>query len=144
MKKKIVCTQVPAPSAAYSQAIEAGGMVFVSGQRPADPKTGAISDDLKQQVRQVLENIAGVLKEAELSMDDVVRTTVYLDDIAYFADMNEVYTEFFNEPFPARTTVGVQLRGIKAEIDAIAVKPRGCRVGENGINNSGRYANDNT
>ncbi len=68
-------------------------------------------------------NIACILQQAGLSTDDVVRTTVYLNDIADFAEMNAVYGTFFKQPFPARTTVGAQLRGIKIEIDAIAVRP---------------------
>ncbi len=97
-------------------------MVFVSGQRPTNPVTGEISDDFRMQARQVLENIAAILGQAGLSMADIVRTTVYLNDIADFSEMNDVYAEFFAEPFPARTTVGASLRGIKIEIDAIAVR----------------------
>jgi 2-iminobutanoate/2-iminopropanoate deaminase len=117
-----MCNLAPAPSAPFCQAIEAGGWIFVSGQRPVDSATGKIDEDFKRQARQVLANISAILRQAGLSMSNIVRTTVYLNDIADFGEMNDVYAEFFEEPFPARTTVGAELRGIKIEIDAIAVR----------------------
>jgi reactive intermediate/imine deaminase len=121
-KKEIRSTNAPAPAGPYSQALICGNLVFLSGQRPVCPQTGSISNNLQEQTRQVLLNLQSVLAEAGLSLQDVVRTNVYLSDIANFAAMNEVYQEFFSEPYPVRTTVGAQLRGIMVEIDAIAVK----------------------
>ncbi len=112
----------PSPAGPYSQGIITEDYVFTAGQRPQDPVTGEIKKDIKDQTRQVIKNIESILKEAGCSLEDVVRTTVYLSDIKYFDEMNSVYKEMFSEPFPTRTTIGVQLRGIDIEIDAIALK----------------------
>lgn len=112
----------PSPAGPYSQGIITEDYVFTAGQRPQDPVTGEIKKDIKDQTRQVIKNIESILKEAGCSLEDVVRTTVYLSDIKYFDEMNSVYKEMFSEPFPTRTTIGVQLRGIDVEIDAIALK----------------------
>ncbi|QQY80075.1 2-iminobutanoate/2-iminopropanoate deaminase [Keratinibaculum paraultunense] len=120
---KSICTKnAPSPAGPYSQGIITDNFVFVSGQRPQDPATGEIKKDIKDQTYQVIKNIESILKEAGCSLKDVVRTTVYLSDIKYFDEMNSIYREMFNEPFPTRTTIGVQLRGIDVEIDAIALK----------------------
>lgn len=121
-KKQIVTSNAPSPAGPYSQGLEAGNLVFVAGQRPVDPATGEMKQGIKEQTRQVLKNIESILKEVGCTLADVVRTTVYLSDISYFNEMNEVYREMVPEPFPTRTTFGVQLRGILVEIDAIAVK----------------------
>ena len=112
----------PSPAGPYSQGIITEDYVFTAGQRPQDPVTGEIKKDIKDQTRQVIKNIESILKESGCSLEDVVRTTVYLSDIKYFDEMNSVYKEMFSEPFPTRTTIGVQLRGIDIEIDAIALK----------------------
>lgn len=121
-KKQIVTDQAPSPAGPYSQGILAGDLMFVSGQRPVDPATGEMREGIKEQTRQVITNIKSVLEKAGYTLDDIVRTTVYLSDISYFNEMNEVYREMMPEPFPARTTFGTQLRGILIEIDAIAWK----------------------
>ena len=121
-KVQIVTNNAPSPAGPYSQGLITEHLVFVSGQRPVDPATGEVKQGVKEQTRQVLTNIESVLKEAGCTLADLVRTTVYLSDISYFNEMNEVYREMVPEPFPTRTTFGAQLRGILIEIDAIAVK----------------------
>lgn len=113
----------PTPTGPYSQAIRAGGLVFVAGQRPQDPVTGQIADGVAAQARQVLQNVRSVLEEAGCTLDDVVKVTVHLADLRDFDTFNGVYREFFAEPYPARTTVGSSLRGILVEIDVIATTP---------------------
>ena len=121
-KKQIITANAPSPAGPYSQGIAADRFVFVAGQRPADPKTGEIAEGIAAQTRQVIENLASVLEAAGSSLEDVVRSTVYLSDIKYFAEMNAVYEKLMPKPYPARTTIGTQLRGILVEIDVIAVK----------------------
>ena len=125
MSKKIDTPNAPAAIGPFSQAIEANGMVFVSGQLPIDPATGVFAgSDIVSQVKQSLTNIASVLKEAGLEMSDVVKTTVLLQDMGDFAAMNEVYASFFKEPYPARAAFEVVKlpKGALVEIEAIAVK----------------------
>lgn len=121
-KKQIITANAPSPAGPYSQGIAADRFVFVAGQRPADPKTGEIAEGIAAQTRQVIENLASVLETAGSSLEDVVRSTVYLSDIKYFAEMNAVYEKLMPKPYPARTTIGTQLRGILVEIDVIAIK----------------------
>ena len=125
MKEKIKTTEAPAPKWPYSQGIAADGFIFVSGQGPADPKTGEMKlGDIKDETRQTLENVKAILKAAGATMDDVVKVHVYLNNINDFAAMNDVYRKYFGESLPARTTVGVSLAaGMKVEIDVIARKP---------------------
>ena len=120
--KGISTKNAPSPAGPYSQGIITDNYVFTAGQRPQDPITGEIKKDIKDQTYQVIKNIESILKEADCSLKDVVRTTVYLSDIKYFDEMNSVYKEMFSKPFPTRTTIGVQLRGIDIEIDAVALK----------------------
>lgn len=123
-KQAIATANAPAAIGPYSQAVKAEGIsINVSGQIPIDPATGAFAgDDIQTQTRQCLTNIAAILKEAGASMDDVVETTVILTDIADFAAMNEVYGEFFSEPYPARAAFQVVAlpKGAKVEIKAVA------------------------
>lgn len=121
-KKQIITANAPSPAGPYSQGITVDRFVFVAGQRPADPKTGEIAEGIAAQTRQVIENLASVLEAAGSSLKDVVRSTVYLSDIKYFAEMNAVYEKLMPKPYPARTTIGTQLRGILVEIDVIAIK----------------------
>lgn len=110
----------------YSQAIQSGNLVFLSGQIPIDPKTGNIIEgSIAEQTRQVLENLCAVLKAANLDMTNIVKTTVYLTDLSTFTEMNETYATFFTQPFPARATVEVCTlpKDSMIEIDAIAVSP---------------------
>lgn len=125
MKQAIATQQAPAAIGSYSQAIEAGGMVFVSGQLPIDPATGEFAEGgVKELTRQSLNNVKHILEAAGLSMDNVVKTVVFLADMADFAEMNEAYAEFFRAPFPARAAVAVKTlpKGARVEIEAIAVK----------------------
>ncbi len=115
----------PAAIGPYSQAIQAGNTVYVSGQLPIDPATGAFAGaDIAAQTRQSLTNIRSILAGAGYSMTDVVKTTVLLADIADFAAMNEVYAEFFTAPFPARAAFQVAAlpKNALVEIECVAVK----------------------
>ncbi len=112
----------PAPGGAYSQAVEANGFLYTAGFGPIDPQTGAIvGDDVGEQTRQVMRNLGAVLATAGLGFDDVVKATVHLADVARdFAGFNAVYSEFFTNGFPVRTTVGSALPRILVEIDVVA------------------------
>jgi len=113
----------PAPIGPYSQAIASGDWLHCSGQIALDPESGElVAGGIVAEARQVLRNLEAVLEEAELGFADVVKTTIYLTDLADFAKVNETYAEFVKPPFPARATVGVAAlpRGAKVEIDAIA------------------------
>lgn len=111
----------PPPKGPYSPAIRAGGFIYVSGQTPRDPVSGAlVGTDVATQTRQTLSNVQGLLAAAGAAMSDVVSVSVYLADIDDWAAMNSVYTEFFTAPFPSRTAVGAQLRDILVEISAVA------------------------
>ena len=115
----------PAAIGPYSQAIQAGNTIYVSGQLPIDPATGAFAGaDIAAQTRQSLTNIRSILAEAGYSMTDVVKTTVLLADIADFAAMNAVYAEFFTAPFPARAAFQVAAlpKNARVEIECVAVK----------------------
>lgn len=124
--KKIISTDT-APKAVgpYSQAIEAGGFLFVSGQLPLHPQSGEIvGNDIAAQTRQSIENIRAILAAADLSLADVVKTTVFLQNMGDFARMNEVYQRFFGDSAPARSTVEVAKlpRNALVEIESIAVR----------------------
>jgi len=124
MKKTIATERAPAAIGPYSQAVRHGEWLFLSGQIGLDPATGElVAGGLVAEVTQVIENLRGVLAAAGASLDDIVRTTIYLVDLADFGRVNEVYATFFHAPFPARATVGVAAlpRGAHVEIDAIAV-----------------------
>lgn len=123
--KAIHTDKAPAAVGPYSQAIKAGGKtIFVSGQIPINPETGAFAgDDIKTQTRQSLTNIKNILESEGAGMKNIVKTTVLLHDIADFAAMNEVYAEFFEQPYPARSAFQVVAipKGALVEIEAIAV-----------------------
>ena len=115
----------PAAIGPYSQAIQAGNTIYVSGQLPIDPATGAFAgDEIKAQTRQSLTNIKNILAEAGTDMSAVVKTTVLLANIADFAAMNEVYAEFFTAPYPARAAFQVAClpKNALVEIECVAVK----------------------
>ena len=125
MKKQINTSVAPAAIGPYSQAIEANGIVFVSGQLPIDPATGAFAEGgIKELTRQSLTNMKNILAEAGLTMDNVVKTTVFLADMADFAEMNEVYASFFEGVCPARSAVAVKTlpKEARVEIECIAVR----------------------
>ncbi|TXN30919.1 RidA family protein [Lacisediminihabitans profunda] len=114
-------TNAPQPAGPYSQGIEANGFFYTAGFGPQDPVTGDMAESVGDQTRQVLRNIRSVLAERGLTMDDCVKSTVHLADLADFAEFNLAYAEFFSEPYPVRTTVGSQLANILVEIDVVAV-----------------------
>ena len=122
--KAISTKNAPAAIGPYSQAIEVNGFVYASGQLPLDPATGTFPEGIKAQTRQSLLNAKAIMEAAGLSLNDVVKTTVLLADIADFAEMNEVYAEFFREPYPARSAFAVKSvpKGALVEIECIAAK----------------------
>lgn len=125
MKTAISTTQAPAAIGPYSQAIEANGTIYVSGQLPINSATGEFAEGgIKELTAQSLTNIKNILAEAGLTMANVVKTSVFLADMADFAEMNEVYAQFFSAPFPARSAVAVKTlpKGARIEIECIAVK----------------------
>ncbi len=119
-KTAIRTTDAPQPVGPYSQGIVANGFLYTAGFGPQDPATGELADTVGEQTRQVLRNVAAVLAEHGLTLDDCVKSTVHLADLADFAEFNAAYREFFTEPYPVRTTVGSQLAGILVEIDVVA------------------------
>jgi 2-iminobutanoate/2-iminopropanoate deaminase len=125
MGKKVIQTEkAPKAIGPYSQAIQAGNFLFLSGQIPLDPKTGElVKGDIRQQTQQVLENIKGILGSQKLGMEDVVKVTIFLKDIGNFNQVNEVYATYFLSSPPARSTVGVAKlpRDADIEIEIIAV-----------------------
>lgn len=123
MKKVISTTEAPSAIGPYSQAIQAGNLVYTSGQLPIDAATGELAaGGIKEQTRQSLLNVKAILEEAGLTMGDVVKTTVFMADMNDFADMNAVYAEFFAAPFPARSAVAVRAlpKGALVEIEVVA------------------------
>jgi 2-iminobutanoate/2-iminopropanoate deaminase len=112
---------VPPPAGAYSPAVRAGGFVFVSGQVPRDPVTGElVGDDIEGQTTQVLANVKRALEAAGATLGDVVSMTVYLSDIDDWGRFNDVYKATMSSPYPTRTALGAELRGILVEISAVA------------------------
>ena len=112
---------VPAPVGAYSPAVRAGGFVFISGQVPRDPVSGElVGDDVESQTRQVIRNIERALESAGASLSDVISMVVYLADVDDWGRFNTVYKELMSPPYPTRTAVGANLRGIMIEISAVA------------------------
>jgi 2-iminobutanoate/2-iminopropanoate deaminase len=112
---------VSPPVGAYSPAVKAGGFVFVSGQIPRDPVSGElVGDDVESQTRQVIRNIERALESAGASLSDVVSMVVYLADVDDWGRFNTVYKELMSPPYPTRTAIGANLRGIMIEISAVA------------------------
>lgn len=126
MKKIIATAEAPAAVGPYSQAVEAGGTLYISGQLPIDPSTKAMPDGVKAQTQQSLKNIAAILEAAGYTKNDVVKSTVLLKDIADFGAMNEVYAGFYTENPPARVAYQVAAlpMGALVEIETIAVKAK--------------------
>ncbi len=122
MKKELNSAAAPAAIGPYSQAIQAGNLIFVSGQLPIDAATGAMPSDIKAQTRQSIANIKAILAEAGATLDNVVKTTVFLADMSYFGPMNEVYAEEFKKVYPARCAFAVKELPKQAlvEIEVIA------------------------
>lgn len=125
MKKIISTPNAPKAIGPYSQAVEANGMLFISGQLPVDPATGKIVEGgIKEQTEQALKNIGAILKEAGYSFDNVVKSTCLLSTMDSFADMNEVYARYYTQDAPARAAYAVQKLplGVLVEIETIAAK----------------------
>lgn len=123
--KQISTQNAPAAIGPYSQAIEVNGFVYASGQLPIDPTTGAFPEGgVKEQTRQSLLNVKAILEEAGLALSNVVKTTVYLADMGDFAAMNEVYSQFFAQPFPARSAIAVKAlpKGALVEVEVVAAR----------------------
>ena len=121
-KKAIETTSAPKAIGPYSQAIRAGGFLFVSGQVPLNPDTGKIvGDGIEEQTRQVLANLGAIFKAAGAGFEDVVKTTIFLTDLSHFGKVNEIYGSAFKPPFPARATIQVSALpvGAKVEIEAV-------------------------
>ena len=124
MKKVISTTAAPGAIGPYSQAIDTGSFVYASGQIPINPATGEIPEGIEAQTRQSLANVCAILQAAGLTVDNVVKTTVFLREMADFAAMNAVYGEVFTEPYPARSAVAVRElpKGVLVEIEVIALR----------------------
>lgn len=123
--KQISTQNAPAAIGPYSQAIEVNGFVYASGQLPIDPATGAFPEGgVKEQTRQSLLNVKAILEEAGLALSNVVKTTVYLADMGDFAAMNEIYSQFFAQPFPARSAIAVKAlpKGALVEVEVVAAR----------------------
>lgn len=126
MEKKIVnTTAAPAPIGPYSQAVQVGNILFVSGQIAIHPETGNLdTSDIASETRQVLENVKAILAEAQMDFNNIVKTTIFLSDMALFASVNEVYGTYFSGDFPARETVAVKAlpKGVNVEISVTAAR----------------------
>ena len=123
MKKPIATTKAPAAIGPYAQANIVGNLIFASGQIPLNPETGAFPEGIREQTKQSLNNVKAILEEAGSSMDKVIKTTVFLQNMSDFADMNEVYATFFTEGnYPSRSAVEVAAipKGALVEIEVIA------------------------
>ena len=124
MSKEIIYTnQDPEPIGPYSQAVKAGNLLFVSGQVPIDPATGnVVTGSIKEETTQVMKNLAAVLEVSGTNFNAIVKTTIFLSDMALFAEVNEVYGSYFTGNYPARETVAVKglPKGVNVEISVIA------------------------
>ncbi|QPH37740.1 RidA family protein [Pedobacter endophyticus] len=124
MKKIITTTNAPAPIGPYSQAVQAGNFLFVSGQVAINPESGELSiGNIEEETHQVMRNLKAVLLEAGLTFDNVVKSTIFLSDMGTFAQVNEIYGQYFTADFPARETVQVSVlpKNVNVEISVIAV-----------------------
>jgi 2-iminobutanoate/2-iminopropanoate deaminase len=125
MKSIIQTDKAPVPIGPYSQAVQAGNMLFISGQIAIDPATNQlISGGIKEEAKQVMNNLDAVLKTAGFSFEHIVKTSIFLSDMNHFSDVNEIYGSFFHSDFPARETVAVLglPKNVNVEISVIAVK----------------------
>lgn len=125
MKKIIITNEAPAPIGPYNQAVQAGDMLFISGQIAINPENGQLlAGDISIETYQVMANLKAILKEAGMDFSNVVKTSIFLSDMAHFTQVNEIYLKYFDEDFPARETVAVLglPRNVNVEISMIASK----------------------
>lgn len=124
MTKVVKTNKAPGAIGPYSQGIDIGNMIFFSGQIPLDPETGVMPEVIEAQTRRALDNVKGLLESQNLTFKNVVKTTVFLDNINDFATMNGIYAEYFEEPYPARSAVEVAKlpKGALLEVEVVAVK----------------------
>lgn len=124
MTKVVKTNKAPGAIGPYSQGIDIGNMIFFSGQIPLDPETGVMPAGIEAQTRRALDNVKGLLESQNLTFKNVVKTTVFLDNINDFATMNGIYAEYFEEPYPARSAVEVAKlpKGALLEVEVVAVK----------------------
>lgn len=124
MKKVIATTAAPGAIGPYSQAIDTGAFVFASGQIPINPATGEIPAGIEAQTNQAIANVKAILEAAGLTIDNVMKTTVFLADMGEFAEMNKVYAQHFTEPYPARSAVAVKdlPKAVRVEIEVLAAR----------------------
>ena len=124
MTKVVKTDKAPGAIGPYSQGIDIGNMIFFSGQIPLDPETGVMPEGIEAQARRALDNVKGLLESQGLTFKNVVKTTVFLDNIDDFTTMNGIYAEYFEEPYPARSAVEVAKlpKGALVEVEVIAVK----------------------
>lgn len=124
MKQALATTNAPSAIGPYSQGIAAGNTVYVSGQIPVDPATGLIPEGIEAQTAQCLKNITAILAQYGMTLENVVKTTVFMEDLNDFAAMNGVYSQFFSQPYPARSAVQVARlpKDAPIEMECIAVK----------------------
>jgi 2-iminobutanoate/2-iminopropanoate deaminase len=120
-RETITADNAPEPAGPYSQAVVAGGFVYVSGQGPVQPETGEMPDSFEEQVRQTLGNLKTILEAAGSGLEHVVKVNAYITDLTRFSAFNEVYNEFFQDAPPARTTVATALLGMLVEVDCVAI-----------------------
>ena len=127
MKSVISTPNAPAAIGTYSQAVQVGGTVYLSGQIPLDPRTMQLVDGIEAQITRVFDNLAAVANAAGGSLNDVVKLNVFLTDLAHFAKVNEIMAAYFQAPYPARAAIGVAAlpRGAQVEMDAIMVLAHG-------------------
>ncbi len=124
MKKNLISDKAPKPIGPYSQAVEFGNLIFTSGQIALDTEGFIVSDEIDEQTKKALDNIKNILEDNDSSINNVIKTTVFLKDMIYFNSMNDVYETYFGKSLPARSTVAVSglPKNVKVEIEAIAFK----------------------
>ncbi len=118
-RRAVRTERAPIPLGSYSQGVISGGLLFVSGQVPLDPSTRTVPPDFADQVRRALDNVAAIAEAAGARLADAVRVGVFLANLDDFSKMDAVYRDYFEDPMPARTTVGAGIRGYDVEIDAV-------------------------
>jgi reactive intermediate/imine deaminase len=130
VRHTVATDRAPAPTGAFSQAVEQDGWIFVTGQIPLEPESGTTPSGIRAQTFQALTNVAAILAAAGLGRGDIVQARIFLANLDDFAEFNAAYSEFFDPPYPARTTIGCALLGVLVEIDVVARRPLQRSAGE--------------